>query len=179
MKTILIFLTASLLALSCNTKKNTTTENNSDKPSEEEVSYVFKNVSPNDSLFASIYRGACFGRCPVYELKIYNNGLVVLKGKNFVDKIGEYVMELSPNEMMTFVSKAKEIKYFELDDSYDNKNVTDLPGTSTTIVIDGKRKKVYSRIGAPKELKEFEALFDALIKSNKWVKRESEADKKF
>ena len=30
----------------------------------------------------SLSKTACFGECPVFTLKVYNNGLAVLDGKN-------------------------------------------------------------------------------------------------
>ena len=35
-------------------------------------------------------RGSCFGRCPVYDLEVYENGLLVFNGKRFVDKGGPW-----------------------------------------------------------------------------------------
>lgn len=176
MKTLLTLLIGILIFTSCTSKKEITTVVE-EKPVTEK--YKFENVSPSDSLFASIRKGACFGQCPVYTLNIYNSGTVILVGKNFIEKIGTYKNKLNYEEMLAFVALAKEIEYLALDDSYDNKNVTDLPETSTSIVINKTRKKVYNRFGAPKELRSFENLFDEILKTEGWKKIEDNRKGKF
>ncbi len=176
MKTILTLILGITLLSSCHSKKNTTATVEEKTAVEK---YKFENVSPSDSLFASIRKGACFGQCPVYTINIYNDGTALLEGKNFVDKIGTYKKKLNYEEMFSFVTVAKDIKYMTLDDSYDNKNVTDLPGTNTSIVIDKTRKKIYNRFGAPREIRQFENLFSELMKSDGWVKIEDNKKGKF
>lgn len=181
MKYVLLLVVGTSLLFSCSSKKGVSTgekEVVEDVYSEDD-DYQFENVSANDSLFASIERSPCFGQCPVYTMEIYNNGLVKYKGKNFVKRTGEYVMEIDYSQMLAFVNKAEAIEYMKMDDSYDNPSVTDVSSTSTSIVINKTRKKVYRRFGFPKEIVEFEQLFDNLLDSDKWIKVESEADKKF
>ena len=128
----------------------------------------FKNVEPDDSLFASIQRGACFGTCPIYTMKIYNSGYVILNGIRFIDKIGTHSTTLSKQNMLTFIEGAMNIGYMELEDDYDNIHVTDLPAVITSIVINGKRKTVRRRYNYPKGILSFEKLFDDLLDSEKW-----------
>lgn len=178
MKTTLYFISllVAYTLFSCHPHKETTTATQPPQETTNNINYEFKDITKGDSLFASIRRGACFGQCPVYTMKIYNGGTVVLEGKNFIDKIGTYTKHITKEQMYTFVQKAKEINYMQMDDNYDNKNITDLPATETSIVIDGKRKKVRKRFGFPKELVQFEKLFDELLKTDDWKKVEK-ADK--
>ncbi|MEL7161863.1 MAG: DUF6438 domain-containing protein [Bacteroidota bacterium] len=39
-------------------------------------------------LRVSYHRGACYGRCEVYSLDVYENGLVLFKGERFTDRPG-------------------------------------------------------------------------------------------
>jgi hypothetical protein len=171
-KHILLFLSISAVLLSCATTKNTAETNTPPTPpvppvpSEEQV--VFQDLAEGDSLFAHIKKGYCFGTCPVYEMKIYNSGLVVLQGTQNIDLLGEQKTQLTKDEMLAFVEMAKSIKYFEMEDEYDNKGITDLPETITSIVINGKRKQVRKRYGYPRELVSFEDLFAALLESHEW-----------
>jgi hypothetical protein len=160
--------------VSCNAKKGATVVTTDTTESE----YNFENISENDSLFASIDKGACFGKCPVYSMKIYNSGSVRYYGKNFVEKEGSFSMVLDKDQMSSFVEKAKEINYMEMDDTYDNRNITDLPSIKSSIVIDKTRKSIKRRFGYPKEILEFEKLFEDLLASGKWEKtKTSEKDK--
>jgi len=122
---LLYVIIVGLVFLSCiNTKKNISS-------TAAPAQYQFENVSENDSLFASIRKGACFGQCPVYSMDIYNDGTVIYNGKNFVDKKGKHILKLEYSELLAFVTTAKAINYMQLNDSYDNVSVTDLQSHKT------------------------------------------------
>lgn len=136
-------------------------------PVEQEV--LFKNVAEGDSLFASIKRGHCFGKCPVYEMNIYNNGHVTLNGIAHVDLIGKYTRTIRQEDMLKFVDKAKLIGFMDLEDEYDNPYLMDVPAATTSIVIDGKRKTVRRRVDFPTSILAFEKLFDNLLNREGWI----------
>jgi Domain of unknown function (DUF6438) len=132
---------------------------------------IFEDIAEGDSLFASIKRSVCFGRCPAYEMKIYNSGFVEYRGNSSVTMLGLHTTTITQEQMMAFVNKAKAIKYMSMEDVYDNQYITDLPSTITSIVIDGVRKQVKKRYEFPVELHAFERLFDELMKSEEWVQQ--------
>lgn len=178
MKKLILVLSILFCLFSCQSKKDTaSTSSTNVQIDSEKLEYEFWNVSENDSLFASINKGMCFGQCPAYSMKIYNNGLVNYNGKSFVDKEGSYSMRIEKEQMLLFVEKAKEIKYMEMDNLYDNKNITDLPSISSSIVINKTRKSINRRFGYPREILEFEQLFDDLLSSDKWIKNEDSQKK--
>lgn len=160
---------------SCSSKKNASKNNNETQKEyvKDTITYTFENITPKDSLFAHINRTPCFGKCSVYSLKIYNSGLVIYKGNNFVKRLGRYKTVLNKEQMIKFIEKAKSINYMRYDDSYDNKLVTDVPSSTTSIVIDKVRKQVYKRFDYPKEINEFEKLFDDLLELDNWKKIEN------
>lgn len=49
-------------------------------------------------LRARYEQGVCFGRCPIYALNIYDNGLVTYEGERFTDKEGTWQKVLSRAE---------------------------------------------------------------------------------
>lgn len=163
MKYILSSVLFSILLVSCaSTKKGKDDIKSSDNTE-------FKDVEKGDSLFAYIRRGACYGNCPTYELKIYNSGFAELNGIRAVDLLGEYTTTISKAKMLGFIEKAKSIGYFQMEDAYDNEMITDLPETKTSIVIDGKRKAIRRRYNYPQEILSFEKLFDDILESEKWT----------
>jgi len=166
MKYILSSIILAIVLVSCANSKKATDKSQSSKNT------TFKNVAEGDSLFAYIRRGACYGSCPIFEIKIYNSGFAELKGTRFVDLIGDYTTTISKEKMLALVEKAKSIGYQNMDDVYDNEMITDIPETNTSIVIDGKRKAIRRRVGFPNEILSFEALFDQLLKTEKWTKIE-------
>lgn len=118
--------------------------------------------------FASIKKTFCYGKCPVYEMSIFSDGKVVLNGKANIDMIGEWVLKISEADLAAFVKMAEDINYMELEEKYDSP-VTDLPSTTTSIVIDGKRKEVYRRANYPERILKFEALFTELLERKGWT----------
>ena len=121
-----------------------------------------------DTLFASIHRTACYGRCPSYKVEIYESGYAIYEGFKFVEKEGKYTAQLPANDLAYLMDKAKEIGYFQLNDKYDS-NVTDLP-VCTTSMKDDVRKTIYNRHQGPKELNAFQDLFDQLLDNQTWKK---------
>ena len=161
MKYALSILTLALVVVACaNTKE--LPEENKNAMSE------FKNISEEDSLFASIKRGFCYGTCPVYEMKIYNSGYTTLEGTRNIELIGKYTTTIIGDQMRALLEKAMTIGYMDMEDSYDNSSITDLPESTTSIVVNGKRKQVLKRYGYPKALSEFEKMFDELLTSEEW-----------
>lgn len=163
MKYILSSILFSILIISCaSTKEGKDTIKTSDKTE-------FKDIAKGDSLFAYIRRGACYGMCPTYEIKIYNSGFAELNGIRAIDLLGTYTTTISKDKMHALIEKAKSIGYFEMEDVYDNETVTDLPETKTSIVIDGKRKGIRRRYKFPQEILSFEKMFDEFLDSEKWT----------
>lgn len=124
-------------------------------------------VQKVDSLFASIHRTPCYGKCPSYKVQIFESGYAVYDGMMFVEKRGRFEAWFDKEKMQLLIDKAKELGYFEMKAKYDD-NVTDLPSCTTTLNAGGKRKTVYNRYGGPESLREFEKIFDQLIESVDW-----------
>lgn len=120
-----------------------------------------------DSLFASIERTPCFGRCPTYSVKIYKSGYVIYEGIRFVDKLGTYSTRISEREIQAIINKANEIGYFELNEVYDSP-VTDLPSTITYLSVNGQKKRIKDRVSGPEKLREYEKIFDGIFENLEW-----------
>lgn len=113
-------------------------------------------------------RTACFGTCPIFDLTIYDNGRAIYNGKNFVDMIGIHYTTASQDEISRIVQIAEKIRFFEMDDEYDNKGITDLPSIYVSIAHDGKLKTVRNRVQGPKELVKLYEQLDEFITSRRW-----------
>lgn len=144
----------SLLAIlfACKTKKGISDQTKS-------------NYNASD-VIASIERTACFGFCPVYKMEIYGDGTVHYIGTRNVDRIGVFKGKASIDKIDSLIIKAKEIGFMNLKDEYDG-SVSDLPATHTSVMMDGKTKKIKSRYGTPDELRGFNNYFDGLFKDVK------------
>jgi hypothetical protein len=114
----------------------------------------------------TIERTACFGSCPIYSAEIYSDGTVIYKGKDFVKIEGEKRYKIPQVRIKMLIEEFQKANYFSLKDKYETDEngmiITDQPTTITSIVLNGKQKKVVNYYGAPKELEKLENKIDDL-----------------
>lgn len=112
-----------------------------------------------ESIFISMERTPCLGRCPGYTITIYETGMVIYEGRDFVEREGKYTTMLSNDAMEELKNYIKEINFFNLKDKYD-KEITDIPSCIIAVSLEGKYKKIIDRYEAPRELRDLEKLID-------------------
>ena len=121
----------------------------------------------------TLERTACFGVCPVYKLSIHGDGTVIYEGIRFVRIKGTIKTTIGEDKIQQLVSEFQRTGYFSLEDSYEERNATDMPSAFTSLTIDGNKKTVrhyHGDLSAPKELTELENKIDEIINSNQWIK---------
>ena len=90
------------------------------------------------------------------------------KGGQFVKVEGEQTGEISDEKVRELVDSFYEAGYFSINDEY-TAQITDLPTTTTSLTIDGKRKQVVNYFNAPEELEALENKIDEISNSQQWV----------
>jgi len=125
----------------------------------------------------SLNKYPCFGHCMVYKLNIYRNGLVLLEGKEYMEKTGVYFTELSKDKMDKFKRLSDTKKW----DSYESEymvNIADLPVTEFLYYdIHGARiKKIKSNSNLPDPIHSLTKDISALITSEKWTQIQRKND---
>jgi hypothetical protein len=125
-----------------------------------------------DSIFASLRRTPCFGKCPTYYLRIYEKGFVLYHGKQFTKKKGYpekgwYISYISQEKIQAIKDSARKTGFFELNDKYDA-GVTDVPATTTYLSFDGQEKEIYNRFNGPEKLNNFEDYIDEQLQNVTW-----------
>lgn len=111
---------------------------------------------------------SCKGKCPEYEICVYKEGYVTLKGiKNF-ELIGDFYKKMDKKQIDFFINQFDKANFFEFKDKYLSKK-TDLPTTFLTFNYNGKSKKIMDYSDAPKELKELEKLIENISKEQDWI----------
>jgi len=112
-------------------------------------------------------RETCFGDCPAYSVQVYSDGTVIYTGKVNVKEIGEKRFKISQEKIQEVINAFQRINYFSLKDRYDvddkGMSVTDQPTTTTSICLEGKKKRVVDYYFAPKELEQLEDEIDKLL----------------
>ena len=152
MKNILIIITLFVALFSCKKENTTTTQT-----VKEEIKVV--NTNP----IIVFEKTACFGTCPIYIAQIYEDGRMTFKGNRFVKLLGEHTLSMPLEDINSFQRMAKDINFFDLEESYDG-NVTDLPSTITTITLKDKTKTVTARFETPANLNDLnKALHDKIM----------------
>lgn len=177
---VILFIGLSVIA--CKSKKETTTSTTAEPSASsydmatEEVEEKGMPVEMNDSLFFSIERTPCFGRCPIYKMQVYDSGYSTYEGERFVDNVGSFYAKVSMEKLELIKQRAIEIGYFDLQDKYPSQ-IADFPSVTTSVKIDGRRKEVYNKQNAPKRLNEFQSFADSVFADVKWIALPGKEDK--
>ncbi len=77
----------------------------------------------------SLSKSSCFGKCPVYHLTIYSDGLAILESKVNLEKLGVFHTQLSAEQLEKIKKKISTVDWKNTKSHY-IKNIPDLP-TST------------------------------------------------
>ena len=121
-----------------------------------------------DSLLFHFERRPCFGRCPVYKIKIYESGYTTYDGVNFVDYMGYFQHKLDPTEIAMIYKYIAEADFFELEDSYDNENIMDLPSMIFRARAMGQDKRIVARYEIPEALTNLASKIDDMFEETEW-----------
>lgn len=134
--------------------------------------------SASSDTLIHMQRTACFGFCPVYELKITKNGNVTFIGKQHVKHTGQSESQLSEENLDQMFQKIKESHFWEIPANPEcESRMTDMPSVYLTIKMAGKRHHVNHYHGCrgfeyEKELTKLENAIDSLAGVEKWVGEE-------
>jgi hypothetical protein len=128
-------------------------------------------ATADTTLVMSINKSYCFGKCPVYDMKIYANGHVTLHAIDHLElPNGHYTATISQQSIERIYTLALQIEYFNMEDVYTNPYIQDVPTTITSVLH--KEKGVLKRIEntweAPHELKQFEQALHNLLNELEW-----------
>lgn len=158
---ILIFLSLILFAFSCKSTKDAA---NADDPNKEEN----KEIGPEDIVFM-MKKGACFGTCPVYTLRIYNNRYTEFVGKKHTNLIGTHSKEISKEQYESLVTGFDEADFLNLEDAYQS-NIPDLPAIKLSYHKDGTKKTIVGKRERPEVLHKLQFQLEKIVQEEGWTK---------
>lgn len=181
-QTFFILSLASLFLFACNTKtinKTATTETPDIETPKEEQDQDPKAEQSKPYVLASIKKTACYGKCPVFEAKFYNDGRAEYFGKMNVEKMGSYASRIDDSTVKSIRSKAGELGYFDLYNTYPTGEVkiADLPTTISSVRIGDMIKTVSNKYQGPEELKVFEDFLLEIVDRIEWTKSVENTEK--
>lgn len=125
----------------------------------------------------TVQKYPCFGHCQVYKLNMYRNGLVILEGKEHLEKTGVYFSQLSQEKIRSFKRMGDALNW----DSYQAEyiiNIPDLPVTELSYFDENgaKRKFIKSNSNLPNALDDLAKAMAGLIKTEKWTQIQKKSD---
>jgi hypothetical protein len=107
-------------------------------------------------------RGACFGKCPVYSVKIFDNGLVRYTGRSFVPFEGIYEKKFPMETVQKLLNEATSYRLDTCKGEYPY--VPDLPGIDFTITYKTRTQQIKNAGRGPALLRELASDIDEAIK---------------
>lgn len=132
----------------------------------EEAAEPPKSVNKGDSV--RLFRSACLGTCPVYEVTVSENGDVTWKGSAYVAEIGVRRSHIDPHAAHALVQQFLDPKFWALCGNYSS-NITDNPTTDIEVHIGGRSKTVSNYAdSAPSWVATFERSIDAAADTHVW-----------
>lgn len=112
-------------------------------------------------------KGPCFGRCPVFKLTIYDNGLASYEGERFTDRLGTYVKNVPSNRYKQLLQAFKEANLWQYKDIYRGR-VPDLQTVTITYHEGAESKSIKGKDGRPTVVMDLEELLDKIADEEGW-----------
>jgi len=115
----------------------------------------------------SLKKSACFGKCPVYQLDIYEGGRAVLNGQRYIEPMGTSEKQLSEAAFADLEAAFASTDFHNFPDTVPSM-IPDLPSVWVTYYDGVSTKTVYGKEGRPDEVVELEALMNSIAMSPGW-----------
>jgi len=114
------------------------------------------NITPKGD-FIYFEKEPCFGNCPTYTMKIYENGYVYFKSNRLTRKPPPDHYVVSPDKVTSLFTKINSLDFKNYKNLYTDTRIADLTGT----VIEYKGKKINLMYGYPKELGDLSKMIES------------------
>src|SRR5581483_11238157 len=119
--------------------------------------------------FVEMSKGACYGTCSVYTIRIHANGQVDWQGHSYVAERGKDVTDIGATLARQLIARFASADFWALCADY-SRDITDSATTNFRVRI-GDRTKVVSNYAesAPKWLDELEYAVDDAADTHRWL----------
>jgi hypothetical protein len=136
--------------------------------------YDWRYTIPQESqITIGVEKTACFGSCPAYQLKIFENGTVSYLGIYFGGALGTRKGNIGTDKVRQLAAQLEKGGYFGFDNFYTDQTITCSSTTLSYLKIGNKEKHIEHYTAdsrAPAELSELEDLIDKTANSPQWTK---------
>ena len=115
-------------------------------------------------------KSGCRGKCPVFDLTVYQDGWVVFDGRNFTKHEGKATVQLTKEEFATLQSNCEKADIWKCQPEY-GMNIMDIPTTTIQLHEKDRKKKVRWRMRAPESLPTLSNEIMEIVYARNWVER--------
>ncbi len=128
-------------------------------------------LRPDSKVTITLARSACFGSCPSYSVAVSTDG-IEFDGSGYVVAQGKHSARVDADEVRKLASGFVASDFYSMEAKY-IAAVTDNPGYTLSVSIDGHEKTVHdyggSWVGMPAAIRELERDVDALARTQRWI----------
>ncbi|MFZ1714256.1 MAG: DUF6438 domain-containing protein [Saprospiraceae bacterium] len=124
--------------------------------------------TPGAKLF-EMSKSPCFGYCPVYNVTIYQSGIMKLHAKQNMNINGMYTYQLTKVELKEIKSTLKDLNLAAFRDEY-REPIADAPSTEIIYFGENPEKKIFTNYQYPGALQRFADRIDSMALSYHWEK---------
>lgn len=117
---------------------------------------------------AAIEKGSCFGKCPVYAMKIDKTGKVMYEGRINTKKLGKYTKQLTKKELTTIVKAFESANFMTLPNEYAS-DIPDLPSTMLYYSNGSTNKEVVGKTNRPTNVMQLQYMLEKIADSEDWL----------
>ncbi|MEW6604522.1 MAG: DUF6438 domain-containing protein [Thermoproteota archaeon] len=116
-------------------------------------------------------KDACDGTCPEYSVEIFENGVIVFEGGDYVAVQGTHTSTISQKELEELIRDFYEIDFFSLENVYGDPFADGAERVEVSALINGTAKTVTADYGpeVPDELLHLQEKIDEIAGTEKWV----------
>lgn len=125
--------------------------------------------------YVKMRRTACFGRCPMYNIEVYENGTVRYTGERFVKDSGIYEKNIGAAKAAEILNEFEQYRIDTCSETYESL-IADLPGIYYNFNVNGEEQKIANAHFGPDFLKALARKMDEIAKvDGSWKKISSSA----
>ena len=118
------------------------------------------------------HQDVCFGRCPVYSLSLYSNGLLVYQGERFTDKAGVWYRLIGQRETQGLIDSFQNLDFASYPSTFSSQ-VPDMAARRLRFIDEsGRNHKTTFKENRPEELLVLADRMAALTESGTFRKYE-------
>lgn len=119
-----------------------------------------------------MFKGPCFGSCPVYKLTVYEGGVVAYEGQRFTNRVGLHTKLLDQNTYRQLIQEFESSNFWNFQNAY-KAQIPDLSTVTITYYKDDKVKSVKGKDGRPAKILDLEERLTEIADSGGWERQSS------